>query len=112
MATNILIASQLKKKNLSKKDNVKYLVRILARFGIIPKIDEIRNDISVGDIINGSIRLPFTSRSAWRSTQLDDPDLRRVHAYLSQGTRPSKKLTSIKEIKRYLNIVTIARDGS
>ncbi len=41
MATNILIASQLKKKNLSKKENVNYLVRILARFGIIPKIDEI-----------------------------------------------------------------------
>ncbi len=41
MTTNILIASQLKKKNLSKKENVNYLVRILARFGIIPKIDEI-----------------------------------------------------------------------
>ncbi len=43
MTTNILIASQLKKKNLSKKENVNYLVRILGRFGIIPKIDE--NDI-------------------------------------------------------------------
>ena len=46
MATNILIASQLKKKDLSKKENVNYLVRILARFGIIPKIDEINIESS------------------------------------------------------------------
>ncbi len=41
MANNLLIASQLKKENLSKKENVNYLVRILARFGNIPKIDGI-----------------------------------------------------------------------
>ncbi len=41
MTTNVLIASQLKKNNLSKKENVNYLVRILARFGNIPKIDGI-----------------------------------------------------------------------
>ena len=37
--------------------------------------------------------------------------MRRVKAQLLQGTRPSKKETSIKNIKRYLNKVTIARDG-
>lgn len=41
MTTNVLIASQLKNNNLSKKENVNYLVRILARFGNIPKIDGI-----------------------------------------------------------------------
>jgi hypothetical protein len=41
MANNILIANQLIKKNLTKKENVNYLVRILARFGNIPKIDGI-----------------------------------------------------------------------
>lgn len=39
MTTNILVASQLKKRNLSKKENVNNLVRILARFGNIPKIN-------------------------------------------------------------------------
>jgi len=39
MTTDILVASQLKKKGLSKKENVNHLVRILGRFGNIPKID-------------------------------------------------------------------------
>ena len=41
MTNNILIAGQLKNNNLSKKENVSNLVRILARFGNIPKIDGI-----------------------------------------------------------------------
>ena len=38
-------------------------------------------------------------------------DLRLTFAHLKQGTRPSKKLTKIKDIKRYLNVATIAKDG-
>ena len=38
-------------------------------------------------------------------------DLRCVHTHLRQGTRPSKKLSKIGDIKQYLNHVTIARDG-
>ena len=34
-----------------------------------------------------------------------------MHAHLKQGTRPSRKLTNIRDIKRYLNVATIARDG-
>ena len=67
--------------------------------------------ISTHDIISGSTRLPFTSRPAWLSIQSECSDLRRTHAHLKQGTRPSKKATNIKDIKRYLNIVTIAKDG-
>jgi len=58
-----------------------------------------------------SVLLSFTSRSAWLQSQLECPDLRRVHSHLNQGTRPSKKLTNIKDIKRYLNLVSISRDG-
>ena len=32
-------------------------------------------------------------------------------AHLQQGTRQSKKRINIKDVKRYLNVVTIARDG-
>lgn len=67
--------------------------------------------ITVHDVLCGSVSLPFTSRSAWLQTQLDCPDLRRVHSHLKQGTRPSKKLTNIKDVKRYLNTVAISRDG-
>ena len=67
--------------------------------------------ISVHDVLSGLASLPFTSRPAWLQTQLECQDLRRVHSHLNQGTRPSKKLTNIKDVKRYLNVVTISRDG-
>ncbi len=56
-------------------------------------------------------RVPFTTRSSWIQIQSECPDLRRTHAHLQQGTRPSKKLTNIKDVKRYLNALTIAKDG-
>lgn len=54
-------------------------------------------------------RLPFTTRSAWAQIQSQCPDLRRTHAHLKQGTRPSKKLTNIRDVKRYLNVASIAK---
>ena len=65
--------------------------------------------ITVQSILSGSSRVPFLSRSAWKATQLECPDLRRTHAYLKQGTRPSRKLTNIKDTKRYLGKVTILK---
>jgi len=35
-------------------------------------------------------------------------NLQRTHAHLTQGTCPSKKLTNIKDVKRYHNVTTIA----
>lgn len=66
---------------------------------------------SIQDVMDGKVRLPFTSRSAWLSIQTECPDMRRTHAHLTQGTRPSKKLNNIKDVKRYLNVATIASDG-
>ena len=43
--------------------------------------------------------------------QSECPDLRRTHAHLVQGTRPSKKITNIKDVKRYLQVASIADDG-
>jgi hypothetical protein len=67
--------------------------------------------ISAQDILSGNAKLPFTSRSAWSSIQQECSDLRRCHAHLTQGTRPSKKATNIKDVKRYLNVASIANDG-
>ena len=67
--------------------------------------------ISVQDIIKGTANVPFTSRAAWLSSQKESAELRRVRAHLIQGTRPSKKLTHIRDIKRYLGVATIAKDG-
>ncbi|CAC5365611.1 unnamed protein product [Mytilus coruscus] len=59
--------------------------------------------ISTKDILEGIQKPPFTSRNAWISIQTECSDKRRTHAHLRQGTRPSKKLTNVKDIKRYLN---------
>ena len=73
--------------------------------------DCVVHSLSIHDIINKDKRLPFTTRSAWADIQTSCPDLRRVHAHLKQGTRPSKKLTNIKDVKRLLNVASISRDG-
>ncbi|XP_053378682.1 uncharacterized protein LOC128548235 [Mercenaria mercenaria] len=73
--------------------------------------DSVVRTIQVEDILTSVSHLPFTTRSAWRAVQSECPDLRRVHAHLSQGTRPSKKLTNIRDVKRYLSVASIARDG-
>ena len=66
---------------------------------------------SIQDILHGHARLPFTTRASWLAIQSECKDLRRTHAHLVQGTRPSKKLTNIRDVKRYLNVATIAKDG-
>ena len=67
--------------------------------------------LNVKDIINGHVRLPFTSRATWSTIQEECGDIRRTRAHLKQGTRPSKKQTNIRDIKRYLNVASIAQDG-
>ena len=37
-----------------------------------------------------SLRLPFTTISAWLAIQSGCPDLQRTHAHFKQGTRPSR----------------------
>ena len=67
---------------------------------------------TTAEILAGKAQFPFTSKAAWLSLQSECPDLRRTHAHLRQGTRPSRKITNIKDVKRYLNDTTIAKDGA
>lgn len=73
--------------------------------------DSVIRNLTVTDVTDGTATMPFTSRSAWRITQQECPDLRRVHSHLTQGTRPTKKMTKIPDVKRYLKSVTVAHDG-
>ena len=73
--------------------------------------DSVVRTTTVDAVLEGSVHMPFTSRAAWQATQQDCSDLRRTHAHLSQGTRPSKKETNLRDIKRYLKDVIIAADG-
>ena len=67
--------------------------------------------LTVTDVIEGKLPMPFTSRAAWKSTQQDCASLRRAYAHLSQATRPNRKATKIKDVKRYLRVCTLGRDG-
>ena len=67
--------------------------------------------LSVSDVMSGSCRLPFTERQSWLSIQHECADLRRTKAHLSQGTRPSRKQTNVRDVKRYLQVASVARDG-
>ena len=71
----------------------------------------VTRDIDVKEILDGKTSLPFLSHSAWSKIQSECADLRHTHAHLSQGTLPSKKLMNIRDIKRYLNVASIAHDG-
>ncbi|KAI0212138.1 P2X purinoceptor 4 [Lamellibrachia satsuma] len=66
---------------------------------------------TTNDVTSGRARLPFTSRSAWLDIQSECPDVRRTLSHLTQGTRSSKNITNAKDVKRYLNVASIARDG-
>ena len=72
--------------------------------------DSVVRAASVQDIRNLS-HLPFTTRSAWYEIQAECSDLRRTHAHLKQGTRPSEKATNFNDVKRYLNVASIAKDS-
>ena len=63
------------------------------------------------EIISGQYDAPYANTAAWKSLQLECPDLRRVHAHLSKGTRPADKRTNATAVKRYLNDVVIGKDG-
>ena len=63
------------------------------------------------DIIEGNARLPITNKKAWINLPGDCLDLCRTHAHSAQGTCHSKKITSLKDWKHYLNVATIAWDG-
>lgn len=78
---------------------------------IIQTEDSVVRSIQVQDVLDSTVRLPFVSRSAWLSIQNECQDLRRTRAHLKQGTRPSKKVTNAKDVKRYLSVASLAKDG-
>ena len=78
----------------------------------IRQIDEsVVHSVSLSDLMSGAAVPPFSNRPAWLSLQSECSELRRTHAHLIQGTRPSRKVPNAKNIKRYLSVATISHDG-
>ena len=78
---------------------------------IARSIDCVVRKCTVQDVLDSVAPVPYNSRSGWFELQLSDDDLRRVCAHLKQGTKPSNKSTGIKDVKRYLQVAKVARDG-
>ena len=72
--------------------------------------DSVVRSCTVKEILNATSSVPFSSRSGWHEMQQSCKHLRRTTAHLKQGTIPSKKETTIKDIKRYLQVAKISRD--
>ena len=53
----------------------------------------------------------YTSHACWLATQAECGYLRLARAQLSQGTQPSKKVTNSRDVKRYLQHVSLTSDG-
>ena len=73
--------------------------------------DGVVRKLAVKDVMDGQAQMPFLNRQSWLDSQKQCPDLRKVHALLSLGNRPSKKDTKVRDVKSYLQKVVIARDG-
>lgn len=68
--------------------------------------------VSVDDILSRKSSMPFLSTTAWKQTQLECRDLRKIYSYLKTGNRPPKRATKIRDIRTYLRVASISRrDG-
>ena len=66
--------------------------------------------ISVSDVLDGLIQLPFTNKGTWAPIQEQCPDLRNVIKFLTNGTRPGRKGRNLRQVKRYLNANVVISD--
>lgn len=68
-------------------------------------------DINITDILEHRSNLPYVSRKAWLQIQRECENVSTAVAYLTNGTRPNKKLTKMSDTKRYLRFCSVATDG-
>ena len=69
--------------------------------------DSVVNAVTVSEVLDGSARIPFYNKSAWKSAQQNCPALRKTCTYLINGTRPSKKVKNINSVRRYLEVCSL-----
>ena len=72
--------------------------------------DSVVRKITVESILTGRAEVPYSNRAAWRDVQMGCSDLKRVHAHLTSGTRPTQKARATT-VKRYLQKAAIGKDG-
>lgn len=74
--------------------------------------ESVVQNITIEEVSQGTIKMPFTNRNAWKSIQDDCKDLRRVNQFRKNGTTPSKKTKNLRQVRRYLSAgILLAHDG-
>ena len=74
--------------------------------------DSVVLSITITDVIDGKVQLPYRNRKAWIEVQNECPDLRKVLTFKKNGTSPNKKSKNMRTVRRYLSSkVLIAADG-
>ena len=74
-------------------------------------VESVVGMVSIGDVLEGNLRMPFISQSSWRSAQQSDPVCRTAFSHLLNGTRPSKKTNKdSREVKSILRTASINRN--
>ena len=69
-------------------------------------------EISISDLVEGKVRLPFTNRASWKLVQSECPILRKVLGHVRDGTVPHKKSKNVQSVKKYLAAnILISSDG-
>ena len=76
-------------------------------------MDSVVQSLTVNDITEGRVTMPFTNRKTWSDLQDECKDLRKVKSFRQQGTNPSKKTKHLKLVRRYLSSgVLLAHDNT
>ena len=69
--------------------------------------------VSVADVMEGKVQLPFIGKKAWIEVQEECPDLRNVFKFLQNGTSPGKKGRNLRLVKRYISSkVVLSAEGA
>jgi hypothetical protein len=76
-------------------------------------MNSVVRNITVEDITEGRVTMPFTNRNTWSAVQDECKDLRKVKLFRKQGTAPSKKSKNLRQVRRYLSSgVLLAHDDT
>ena len=72
--------------------------------------------ISVEDVLNGKVDIPFTQRGGWRNIQDEDKTLQTLKMHMTGGTIPMRRKVKQPELRKLYNLfqhqkLTIAKDG-
>ena len=67
--------------------------------------------ISVEEVVDGSVKMPFYNMAAWKDAQKEDKDLKRTFSQLNSGTHIGKKERNLNEVRQYMRIASISQNG-